>query len=62
MGIEFSKGFNGEEDVCILVKPKDCITYCDWLEIARLMGWICSKEDLLISLEKTSEWEFAEPF
>jgi len=31
--------------------PKDHIDYCSWLEIARLMGWVCSKEDLGIVKE-----------
>lgn len=59
MGIEFAKGTNGEEDVCILVMPKDHIDYCSWLEIARLMGWICSKEDIFVDVDELENpyWE-----
>jgi hypothetical protein len=59
MGIEFAKGTDGKEDVCILVKPKDHIDYCSWLEIARLMKWECNKDDLFIDPEVTDDdyWE-----
>lgn len=59
MGIEFAKGTDGEEDVCILVMPKDYIDFCSWVEIGRLMGWVLSKEDLFIDPEVTDDdyWE-----
>jgi len=49
MGIEHYKGVNNDgEDVCILVKTQEqkTIDYCEFLEIARLMNWTISKEDL----------------
>ena len=39
--------------------PKESLTFCDWLEIARLMKWECNKDDLFIDPEVTDDddWE-----
>jgi len=39
--------------------PKESLTFCDWLEIARLMKWECNKDDLFVDPEVTDDdyWE-----
>lgn len=55
--IEFAKGFDGKEDYCLLIKQKDYLDYCDFLEIARLMNWTVTKKQLQVDVVASGEIE-----
>lgn len=50
MGMQFAKGVNIEgEDVCVFLKHDQLsLNYCDWVEVARLMGWKMPDEEVQV--------------